>query len=1085
MGTIARKGFSAVIALAVICFFTNSPAGAADRMFFGGISTLNPATGHIDVVIEWGALEGKIPAEIEEFRIYRKTSSSSYIMVEKIANQLASPSRIKDLFNEPGEEKQRKEIIDMLSETDPATTNSNYHTILHGILDPDSSDYNSLQKQFLTRYSRNAARARGRAHIDRNVPTDYLTYMLTGVLSDGSETTPLGRFTIDTTSETILSAPNNFEQVRIGSCSATRKNIDHARIHLNWRIPSAPELMSIRSLIYGYDIYRSDSNLGSLDLRTHIPSSCTRINEVPIIASGNAPDEGLGAFLAKDDGDVLKGGPGLEPGDTYYYYLVARDISGEYSDTAGPLEAVVPDTRPPAVPWNVHSQREETGTAPFSPRLTLMWDRVNNLNYLNHYGTGKTICESSPEKVCYVYSPANCEEAENPVCVDLEVVEYLVYRFDSFKKATEWGTDTDGDLWPDHLEDTNENDQVDTGETDPCDPASSLSGTPSPLVERIEQTDSSHVRTLESGKKMMFFQDPVPEPDNKVYWYRISTVDPSGNISPLSPPARASLWDRSQPKLNGKIIGQDCDYTTSFYPTDDKKCQNVCTGDKDVLALVDETGLATDFRLYEICEGRNGNFNRLVYSGPIKDKVCLTLGEEIDPKNCGQECNTGKYFVQFYGGTRFSVKSESFVTEEGLCNRVGCIILQKECTDVEITLDNPGYIPPISPNDPIQICATLKPGECTKVYQKIQDQYSPVLSFCNHEDTEMEVCDTVDIPGIVTMDVCLGLRIFSENHVGSGMGRFQCISKMAAPPQSPLIENVKKKGSQSDPSFELQWSSQSEGISAFTIQRKGDTGTYYETAWNLEPDPATGKFIYELSIDTGQVNEEWCFQVRAIGSALQMSEWSSQMCATWKQSESTVSLKWPHVDLPPEGNPLTAFFLKGENVGAVVLSDDVGPIIDELTTGDCDFQPQTCKNSNCLQNVIGCRCNVCGSIKSWNRYGRFVLYRQEENRNYIQISPLIKTIHCVSGNAIPQCDEIEGSLLDDPMIYLVHLEPGSGTVSGVGSAVINELEGTERLIFADWYPHKTGSKVRYHLMKIDGKSGEPEKVFTSDWITMN
>ena len=1095
MGKFARRLSAIILLVLLFCFFAVNQGLAADRMFFGGISSQNITTGNMDVLVSWGELEGTIPDSVLRFNIYRKTGAGAYLLIKTIENSLISPSQIQALFNEPGEEKQRQEIIIMLTGVFPDTNLSNYYTYLHNVMDPLHPEYNPLQKKFLSRYSRNAARALGRAFIDRKVAPATYTYMITGILEvdPETETTPLGRFEINTNSETILPEPEDFEQVRVGSCSDIRKNIDHATIHLNWQVPSRPELMSLKSLMYGYDIYRSSSDLGTLTLRTSIPSSLEKITDIPLIASGNAPSEGLGAFLAKDDGNALSGGEGLEPGDAYYYYLVARDLAGNYSKTSGPVKAVVPDTRPPVVPWNVHSQREEIGSAPYTPRLTLMWDQVNNINYLKQYSTGKEICDSSPTEVCHVQPPNTCDSF-NPLCIDLDVVKYLVYRFDSFKDATQYGTDSDGDLWPDELEDLNEDGIIDPGETDPCDPASHPPGTPSNLINQIFQGDPSHIRTLASGKKIMYYQDPIPAPDNKVYWYRISTVDPSGNASPLSPPARASLWDRSQPDLNGRLKRQVCDYAAKYYKREEEHCEKPCDDNMDILTIIDETGLADSFKLYELCKDDSGRiYNQLIYSGSIKHRRCLTRGDEIDIEMCRSQCGQDQqagFMVKFFGRNGLAVESEIFNLEQGLCEPAGCVVLFKDCRDIFIPWGDPGYMPPLIPGDPIDICVTLEPGECAKVYQKIKGKYSPVKNFCNNSNTVMEICDPIDFEAIVTMDICLGLRIFSKNHVGSGMGYFQCITLMAGVPQPPLLESVEKSGTESNPTFELKWSAQNEGIAAFIIQRKGEASTFYETAWNLDPDPATGQYIFQMPIDPGQIEDEWCFKIKTVDSTFQMSSWSSSLCAIWGEAESIKSLKWPHVTEPPEGDPLTAFYMIDEQVGAIVLSKDLTQILydlgpegnDECYYGLTDCIQREGQDKDCLKALMVCNCNLCGSIDAWNDYDQFVVYRQEENKNYIQVSPLVEKIHCYIYDQPINDDCKWFSAIADPLIYLLRLQAGS--VSGVEPTVKAELENSERLVFVDWYPHKAGAKVRYHLIKTGKTSSEPEKVFTSDWIEM-
>lgn len=1088
-----KRGRLLNVLLLFFIMIAAAPAHAADRMYFSGIATPNAASGDMDVVVVWGELEGAIPPGVEKFNIYRKLGAGSYVKLNTgdINNSLMTAGDIRSLYFEPGEDLQRLQLITMLDEAVPGTGSSDFHTVLYNILnsDPSNPDYNPLQKQFLIRYSRNAARACGRAFIDRSVaPGDY-TYMITGILSDTSETRPLGQFQIDASAETVLPEPEDFRQVRVGTCSDSRKNIDHARIHLNWTIPTSPEKISLRALTYGYDVYRSDSDLGTLNLRTGTPAGLSRINDVPIIASGNTPSEGMDAFLTFDDGEVLSGGEGLIPGTAYYYYIAARDLAGNYSETSGPLKAIVPDTRPPVVPWNVHSRREEVDTGgSIIPRLTLLWDQINNLNYLKNYSTGKNICKSTPKEICFVMEPGTCESGKS-VCMDLDVVRYQVYRFDSYEEASEWGTDSDGDLWPDELEDTDEDGELDPGETDKCDPTSHPAGLPSTLVAQISQGDPAYTRTLSSGKKVMYFRDPVPLPNNKVYWYRITSEDSYGNRSFLSPPARAALWNRIQPDINGKRKVEDCDFFAKYYHIGEDYCENPdekCKGEdaQRILSVIDLTRLSDSFALYEICRGDKRDTYHLIYKGSLNELRCLYKEIELANYNtkykCGNQCgdNAGGYAVRFYSGRKMIAESDPFYAS-GLCEPLGCVVLDRVCEERYIDIHIPGDVPPVLPGDPINICVGLEPGQCAKIYQKIAGKFSAIHSFCNNTSVYQEICDDVDIQTIVSADICLGLRIFSKNHVGSAMGYFQCFPVMSGPPSAPLLESVTAMGSASSPNFELKWSSQSDGIAAFIIQRKGDSDSDYTTVWDLKPDGATGQFIQKIDIDPSEIEDEWCFKIRAIDDAFQMSSWSNELCEIWGEKESVVSLRWPHVTEPPDGGKVTAFFLANEKVGAIVLSDDVTNKILSLNP-QCQNVPVCDRTGKgCLSPVVFSGCSVCSSVKSWNKLGNFIVYRQEENKNYVQVSPLVETIHCLT----QERDETYFvSTLDDPMVNLVYLD--NTVVQGVDPSVESELTDTTRLLFIDWYPHKRNTKVRYHVIGVDEDTDEPVTVYTSDWVEM-
>ena len=72
------------------------------------------------------------------------------------------------------------------------------------------------------------------------------------------------------------------------------------------------------------------------------------------------------------------------------------------------------------------------------------------------------------------------------------------------------------------------------------------------------------------------------------------------------------------------------------------------------------------------------------------------------------------------------------------------------------------------------------------------------------------------------MDACLGLRVFSKNHVGSAMLYLPCVPVKSAPPEAPLIEGVFSNGSETAPTFEVRWSA----------QREGDLCLHHQSYWS-------------------------------------------------------------------------------------------------------------------------------------------------------------------------------------------------------------------------------------------------------------
>jgi len=1097
---------------------------ASSQIYFGAIAVRNQATSSMMVLLEWGPVEGSAPQEITSFKIYKKVGSGNFEEITTVANGLVSSGQLQVFFSESGEERQKEEIINWLGiaypDENPGT--GNFDDILHSILDPADQKYNPMQAHFLSRYSRDVARSLGLAYLDRDgVPAGSISYMITGILNDQSETGPLGRVTVDASAETILPAPQNFRQVLVSRCSVLRRQIDHGRIHLNWEVPSTPEKMPSRILTYGYDIYRMEKPVSGtcsvFDLRASIPSTLIKINSVPIIASGNTSEEGLDSYQAIDEGDFLQSGTALEPGTTYCYYLVARDLAGRYSATAGPEEMTVPDLEGPVMPWGIDARQEmveDPQTQESIPRLTLVWDQVNNINYLKEYGESKNICGSSTKEVCYVYPDESCQ-SDNPVCVDLDVQDYLVFRFDNFQEASKWGgADSDNDLWPDEVEDEDGADKCDPdshplgilcdqASLPPCDPPVSLPGV---LVARIPQDDSLHIRVLDTGKKLMFFRDPAPQPDNLVYWYRIAARDPNGNLSIMSPPIRAVLWDRSQPEVTGATLEvYTCAYKVSF------------EGDSDpapgVLSLIDESGQAVGFGIFEKCNDGQSDYLKSVYKGKLiegKRELKNTNSDDELYSYCHPFMDPcGSYAVCFYaedGTTLATLEDQSW----SLCySRVGCVTLERDCSYVSVGSGNTGYGIVHYPLMPIKICVPLDEGQMARAYQEINGKMSPFATL--RTSTPQTICFEPGIETIVAAVSCFGVRVFSKNSVGSAMYRFPCVTiaqLKQGGPAAPLIESVDQTGNAANPSFKVTWGCQSHGIAAFVLTGVADGTPVPDAMWDPQPDPDTGQFSRIFPITATDVNKKWCFKVEAVNKALQVSPWSAERCKVWKQESSVAYLKWPHVSDIPTGRDIsafsppapgveiTAFVLNGEKIPAIVLSKDLNPRLQDLlaqspacehSIGEC-YGDSPCIPSTDAWNHSRFFCQVCGLVKSWNQVGNFVVYRQEENRDFVQVSPLVDDIYCHGDINIGGAVDVE-----DPLIAIVLLEENSGqhAVAGGGETwpmdadLQLSLEGTTRMIFLDFYPVAEESRVRYKIVKVGSDSREPEAVYTSNWIRIS
>lgn len=1082
-----------------------SVVSAAGRLYFATIVEKDDG-GNARVMLEWGALEGALPAEIEEFRLYRSENGGDYEHLADLGFDLVPAADIAVMAGE--ETTARKlELISMLNrmslnkepEPGPVVNAGNFHFILHDYLDPAGTDYSPLSELLLTRSLPLAARARGLAWLDLDVTSGKTyRYMLTALSAGGEESKPIGQSNIiDPAVETVLPAPAGFRQVYLADCSDLGKGRDDNKIHFSWDVPVSPDYMGQRIMTFGYDLYWSAVDLGALDLRNAIPAGLNRLGEVPVVAAGPPAAEGPDSFLALDDGSGHASGPAWKRGRTYYYYLVARDIAGHYSDTTGPLAATVVDSLPPKAVWNAHTEELKDEIDSTQPRLSLVWDQQNPLNYIRFYGQNKNICGVSGSLVSYTLGDASCADPANLRYVDLQVDLYRLYRFASASAARTRGADNDGDGWTD-------TDEINSG-NDPCDAADFPAGDVPNLVAVLDQNDSAYQRDISGTGSHIQFQyvDEDIDPDNQVYWYRIAAVDANGNQGPMSPPVRGVLFNRVQPDVDAGLKIKNCIYEIKKQDGDCRQSGK----DQDAVVIVNDTsGAAASYSILQRCNYDNYDYGndlqigmpsmanpaRILFKGDL-DQDGRAVVSQVDLKNlygeqCLPDCSkvSASYLLRFHDGAGKVLAQ----TEIGLddCYFSGCYVLSRNCRWLDVT--GPGQVPD---NDEIQICVDLEAGEMARIYHRVGGEMSPFMTI----DPALaggEVCDNIDgMSALVTGDLCLGIRVFSPAHVGSGMYFFNCLEMMAAdeqPPATPLLEAVSSIGTQADPAFELKWAAETEGIGSFILRRQEGSEVYYESLWGLDPD-GIGQYSHELELAAEDLNRNWCFAVRAVDTTLTSSGWSAESCGVWELND-TEDLAWPPVAEPTTHNDptLSAFYLGGGDLGlpVILLSKDLTDLFAQEsdscqeTVPDCyvpDYNPEqpVVMSSSCFadQDIIFQNCYVCAMLKNALTLKSYVVYRQDEGRNFVQVSPLIDRFFCELDYNPKRPHEV----LDDPFIYLKDIDV-SAVSGGVDPADVSGI----RLFFLDHYPHQAGGKIRYKVVRMNAETGEPVEVHTTNWVQL-
>lgn len=1107
-----------IISLALLAIWGGS-GHAADRLYFAPLVEHSPTP---RVILSWGALEGEIPSELTGFRLYRTENGGELGLIAEIDNRVQDVPVINQVISGDPVISRRDRLVANLEDIRQSefpdgaeVTATNFSPFLYSLIEPTSASYNPLQRMLLGRSHYSVAAVMGQAFADEGPfnPGSLYGYVLTGITS-GGETLPLGRSAeIDPTVIDILPAPSGLQQVYVGECSDYRKNLDDLRIYMSWNLPTTPAQIGQNIVTFGYDIFWSETPISGLDLNLAVPEELYRVNNKPIVVPGEPAAEGADSYLARDGGENHKTGPTWQRGQNYYYYIAAIDITGRYSDVSDPVEFFVADRQPPPSPWRLHAEESSQVTGSSAePEMSLVWDQVNPENYIRYYGVDRAVCSGDATTVCTAPSQADCADIGKVRCVDMDVDHYLVFRFDSPEGASTWGQDSDSDHWPDALE----------TEEGKCDPEIHPPDDPPELVATIDQSDNSWHRTLNSRHTQVVYPDPAIGPENfeTVYYYRVKAVDINGNQSPLSPPIRGVIHDRTQPTVQATLENLDCD---RFIAAVDQSTTYYQGG--DLLNVQDNSGQARTFVLRKICGeynpgliGTNYTFTfptEIVAYGHMQNGSVLHLSptDLLDPFGCSDEGCAGydNYFFSFFDENSHLMTNSPAFTMDDLCTSFsGTVTINPTC--LWQPADSPGQVV----RESVRVCVDLAGGQSARIYHRISGEMSPFASMEYLPDPENDdnTCiELNDLGALEASDHCLGVRVFSENHVGSAMYYFNCqemVKGGGVPPPPPLVEGVVSTGESSAPSFKISWSSPLERQPVFILKLQGGSRSYSQTLFPTSQD-AMGQYSHTQTLDPAtDLDQQWCVSLRAIDDTMQQSMWSEPQCATWTSSPPAY-LPWPAMQEPAEIGSINAFFInEGAYHGrpALLLSENLTP---QLAVLPCDTQScvediPDCDGSDiCVDRlnesgelydepVIFNEFNACSYLRPQMRVKNFMVYRQGEGKDFVQVSPLVEGFSCetIRKFVIPPMGGagywVVTNSMRDPFIFLRDFASGAITITGSDPESGLDLTSADvdgsRLFYLDRYPLASGEKVRYKVVWFKPGDQEPRQVLTSNWLTI-
>lgn len=1156
-------------------YFVGMEARVASLSGEGGAST--------GVYLRWDPVEGEVPSDVQSFLIKRDGQQLATLP----ASDVLSAGKIAELYQGAAQSRRLAEMLSSLdrnasgqraqAELDGSQVRScfaapvglsNFAQLIHAQIDPGDECYNSFWAAIASRTDFNVARARNRGYLDTTVSASGTSQYELVAVSTTDQEAVVGRIDVEVDGKADrLPAAADFERRLQARCDGPERFKDHGSLALYWDFSSAnvTERMRDALLTAGFDLYRSseatEAKTGD-DIRVLAQSSLhggegelslpnlVRVNSRPILVSG-APDagsdgvqretryEGWNApFVQYVDSPESLAAAGVLPGEYRNYYLVARDFSGNYGDTAE-IRVRIPDTIAPPAPWDVRTELDSYDDAipTLMGSLELVWDHVDTRNYHTDHQNARSYCNLDTarfdKKLIYAPGEASCEDAGLRE-VDLDVHQYIVYRFDS-PAAAQAFADSDGDGRSDDVE----RDQLAgppkrlSAPGTACD-ASAAPGPPA-LDYRVSvidldagpgPSDDWQIETAPDGRKVIRWRDTDingPAGVNhagEVFWYVLAAMDAAptdgkdpANLSPLSAPIRAHFPDRARPDREGIRCGRrgDCWIEAHALGKHDSNLpfavDNTEGGKADFVrvgcqgSLVPGTpywqqGGSVEYRI----EDPNPENGLSVRGAPIDEESCLPLAEVCSGK--------GAAYVEFHndegtlldaGALPYTVTySESFYScpnpESSQNPWLPNAILEEHCEDRPLLSLQPGEA-----LDEAPVCEPPPgaPDACITVYRRLGEQRLKWKTFCDLNEF------TLDVPHVGSEPVCLSLTLQNENNVASAHLHLPCFSLPSAETiEAPQPLGITFQGERA----RLGWLPPQQHVVGTLLQWRRSGGEesgvhFFPHAGHISQD---GPLYYD-DVEIGQApgaadpHQEWCFRARSVGpdKASGPSPWSAEVCDLRLLPGETppTYLPWPAIQVPGEIDTLEAVYLPHEGLPAVLISDspELGSLIFAVGSGIFTDCLNGVGNPPCLADVpadldVGVRGygeEFCSTLrKSAEPLLGFVAYRQSREgpsdvpSEFQQVSPLVDRLNCsetVQKNTSPLlvAPEIVVGELADPLMKLTQFSNASSFHTGQTS-----------LLFIDRSPHEVhenGPEYRYQFVYF-GDDGEIVGYRTTNWL---
>lgn len=1026
------------------------------------------------VYLRWDALEGELPADVEQLRLLRDGET----LLEVGANEVMSEDQIAALYQGGAQQRRLLETVTQLQEAQAGAGQSfsanGFASLVHDRLTSDTgADTNWA---FLaSRSDFNIARARHRGYFDQPGRGTF-TYELLAV-DAGGETARLGRAQVDTTSLRQVQAPDRFEQVTQARCDAPEYAKDHYTVTLDWSAPGAglvTDRLASHLFVSGYDLYRTTDNLdisvdeaptrniaalaasADHDSRGQVQiDGLEKVNDVLLTLSPDGNDQTPEWLETHED---LRNA-GLKPGDHRAYYLVPRDFTGHYGPTIGTM-VTVPNLTRPAKPWDVRVFADNSPDDP-DKNIALSFDRVTLRNYLDVYEDNYRICNRAGAAqtgvLYYVGKNESCQE-DTQRSLRLDVTDYKIYRFESFEAASQF-SDSDGDGVADA-------DERDLGMQ--CDPGAQPARAESALVETTDSNPS--VETLpNSGRERIRFQDTVPASETnretgRVFWYRLAAQTADKRLSLLTSPQRALFPERELPDSPTVALERTAEelISCSLETTD-------TTGPWDFIDDLKRHGT-----LEFSCDGQS-------YSG-------LTANQ-LQPE--GDACMAKEVLTACSDSTTSSMSYSEPLAASGPSCSVDLPADVDICSQGQVRLA-PEYGPVRKPLDdvgavirgPLHITVNAPDADsCVSLYRTVDGEQSRVATSCGSD-----VIGQIDYTADRGLFCGYAVTHDGNNNVSVPADVPCTLIRPDEGQKAPSTPQVVSVGLTGD-SAELAWRLPVEPVAATLIELRhtnADGDQKVDLVSVPVADIGAGEVQEHIETIASLVGEEdeWCVRLRSVSpssveSESLSSDWSSPRCVTRSDEPRSAPeyLPWPSQPGLPQGPDVQAQ-LGTELPERNVYSEGYGNVLLSIASvegllQDCFFIRYLPGGTFEYRVFPEVECNRSGKARAQAAVRSeldFVVYRQGRAPDgtlgeWIQVSPLIDYTHW-----------------DD-----VPLNEKQGTNTKFNDPYIKAYEDFNQqdlwhFVFVDRYPYITGHDYRYQLVYFSDDH-RLNRWRQSDWVT--